>query len=244
MRRQVLVVVVSVALAGPLLSAPVAAGGHFPPQRGADARAPRAVPVGVRAAPELHAKTAFGSPGGFPFKGWESYHQRPVVVRSGHHSPRHGHAGRFPRTVFLYRPAAVYGPPVEPPAPVVTVAPVIHASPIVYVLPTVVVAEPTLAPAAPAVEPLPPLPSVVEHPTGRYELRGDGMTTPYTWVWIPNPPPGPPAPTPFSGELPAWSVPASRSAVYQWTDDEGTTSWTNRLESIPAAHRSRARGPG
>jgi hypothetical protein len=144
--------------------------------------------------------------------------------------------------VFLYTPAALYGPPADPPAPVVNVSPVVHVSPIVYVSPTVVVPEPTPGAVAPAVEPPPPLPSVVEHPTGRYELRGDGTTTPYVWVWIPNPPPGPPAaPTPSSGESHAGSVLGSRSRIYRWTDDEGTTSWTNRPESIPEAHRSRAR---
>jgi hypothetical protein len=31
-----------------------------------------------------------------------------------------------------------------------------------------------------------PAPTVVYHPQGRYELHGDGLRTPYTWVWIPN----------------------------------------------------------
>ncbi len=35
-------------------------------------------------------------------------------------------------------------------------------------------------------------PGVIEYPAGRYELRGDGTTTPYVWVWIPNPPSAPP----------------------------------------------------
>ena len=90
------------------------------------------------------------------------------------------------------------------------------------------------------------VPNVVEHPTGRYELRGDGTTTPYTWVWIPNPPAGPPdAPIPPPGG-PAADSPrtSTRSATYRWTDNEGTTFWTNRPESSPDAHRSRARGPG
>ena len=33
---------------------------------------------------------------------------------------------------------------------------------------------------------------VVEHPHGRYLLRGDGVNTAYQWVWLPNPPPPPP----------------------------------------------------
>src|SRR2546427_13023419 len=31
--------------------------------------------------------------------------------------------------------------------------------------------------------------TVVEYPHGRYELRGDGIKTPYQWVWIPKAPP-------------------------------------------------------
>jgi hypothetical protein len=43
---------------------------------------------------------------------------------------------------------------------------------------------------------------VVTHPEGRYQLYGDGTTTPYYWVWIPSgmtspapPPPPPPVPS-------------------------------------------------
>ena len=241
MRRQVVAVAVCAVLAGPMLGAAAAAGSRVSPHRGVGAHAARTVPS-VKAGPDLRPMSAFGSPGGFPFRDWERYPRPPVVARSGHRSLRHAHGARFPPTVFLYTPAALYGPPADPPAPVVNVSPVVHVSPIVYVSPTVVVPEPTPGAVAPAVEPPPPLPSVVEHPTGRYELRGDGTTTPYVWVWIPNPPPGPPAaPTPSSGESHAGSVLGSRSRIYRWTDDEGTTSWTNRPESIPEAHRSRAR---
>ena len=37
-------------------------------------------------------------------------------------------------------------------------------------------------------------PTVIYYAHGRYELRGDGIQTPYQWVWIPNPPPPPPPP--------------------------------------------------
>ena len=30
-------------------------------------------------------------------------------------------------------------------------------------------------------------------PEGRYILQGDGVSTPYRWVWVPNPPTAPPA---------------------------------------------------
>ena len=43
--------------------------------------------------------------------------------------------------------------------------------------------------------PAPAQPTVFQYPHGRYELRGDGITTAYQWVWISNqtitpPPPG------------------------------------------------------
>lgn len=41
-----------------------------------------------------------------------------------------------------------------------------------------------------------PQPPVVQYPHGRYELHGDGTSTPYQWVWIPAVPPPPPPPPP------------------------------------------------
>jgi hypothetical protein len=60
------------------------------------------------------------------------------------------------------------------------------------------------APHVVLVQPPQPAPTVVEYPHGRYELRGDGVSTAYQWVWIPRvpppppPPPGPPPPPPTS----------------------------------------------
>jgi hypothetical protein len=72
------------------------------------------------------------------------------------------------------------------------------------------------------------MPRVVEHPTGRYELRGDGITTPYTWVWIPNPPPAPPPPS--SGpERPVSDVlPTRQTQAYRWVDEQGVVHWSDR----------------
>ncbi|MGH7389790.1 MAG: hypothetical protein ACREM3_10075 [Candidatus Rokuibacteriota bacterium] len=39
----------------------------------------------------------------------------------------------------------------------------------------------------------PPAPAVVHYPHGRYELRGDGITAAYQWVWIWNAPSASPA---------------------------------------------------
>ena len=145
MRRQVVAVAVCAALAGPMLAAPRRPGVASRPT--AESALTRPAPSrGVKAGPDLRPKSAFGSPGGFPFRDWERYPRRPVVAPSGHRSLRHAHAGRLPSTVFLYTPAALYGLPADPPAPVVNVSPVIHASPIVYVSPTVVVARRLPAP--------------------------------------------------------------------------------------------------
>jgi hypothetical protein len=119
----------------------------------------------------------------------------------------------------FYTPPPYYGSPVYSPA--VTVPPTVYSSP-------------AYAPPPPT-PPAPPPPRIVEYPTGRYELRGDGIGTPYTWVWIPNPPssPPPPAGAPTSGDAP----PTSRSQVYSWVDDQGVTHWTNRAETIPRRYR-------
>src|SRR5438046_1404346 len=76
-----------------------------------------------------------------------------------------------------------------------------------YQAPAVVVAPPPAyyapAPAHSAPPPAsyaPAQPTVFQYPHGRYELRGDGITTAYQWVWISNqtisPPPlgAPPVP--------------------------------------------------
>ena len=73
-------------------------------------------------------------------------------------------------------------------APVVVTQPVIY-----YSYPTVYTAVPVYAVPAQVLA-VPAAPAVVQYPHGRYELRGDGVTTLYFWVWIPNPPPPPPPP--------------------------------------------------
>ena len=116
-------------------------------------------------------------------------------------------------------------------------APVGYGPPVSYA-PT---PSPTVAPA-----PAPPTPNVVEFSTGRYELRGDGVSTPYTWVWVPNPPTSPPpaAPTaPPSGDPRSSSkqTPARVGHLYSWTDAQGVVYWTDRLDAVPEQYRSRAK---
>ena len=78
--------------------------------------------------------------------------------------------------------------------------------------------------------PPPPMPSVVEYANGRSELRGDGVTTPYRWVWIPNPPPPPPTGPPSAPD---------DSPMYRYKDDQGELHLTNRWSSIPKQYQSR-----
>lgn len=102
------------------------------------------------------------------------------------------------------------------------------------------------APVTPGVE---SMPSVIEYPTGRYELRGDGISTPHTWVWIPNPPPAPPIEPPVTPALPpppsgrTVSAPARHSTIYRWTDEQGVVHFTDNSETVPPEYRSQAKQP-
>jgi Domain of unknown function (DUF4124) len=116
----------------------------------------------------------------------------------------------------------------------------------------------------------PPTAKVIRYPHGRYELRGDGVTAPYTWVWIPTPPapPSPPAPAaaptpppppvepprerPPSGKgspTPAHRVklylgtgsPPQSIPLYRWTDEQGVVHWTDRPDAVPLRYRTQAK---
>jgi uncharacterized protein DUF4124 len=249
MRRQRVAITVWVILCTPLLPAAALAGGRPLSPRAFHTVGAAPMHGRFRAQPPFRPQGAFGSPGGFPLPvpgSQESRLPRVPPARFSHRLPHHAFVG-FPATTVLYAPPALYESPVDSSPPAVSVSTVVYVSPTVYVSPPIVSSQP--APAAAASNPAPPLPSVVEYSTGRYELRGDGVTTPYVWVWIPNPPPVPPAAPPPSApsvdDPRAGSVPSAvQSKVYRWTDDEGTTHWTNRVESIPEPHRSRAQRLG
>jgi hypothetical protein len=113
-----------------------------------------------------------------------------------------------------------------------------------------VYAPPAYAPPAYGAPAPAAVPRVVEFSTGRYELRGDGVYSPYAWVWIPNPPAMPPPPPPPSAPPapPAAApdpgprrAPPQTATLYRWTDDRGVTTWTDSLEKVPARHREHAR---
>jgi hypothetical protein len=175
----------------------------------------------------------------------------PIVV-----PPRFGHHPFFPRRPFfpfgvaaaapiVYASPWYYPPPVYYPPPAYY-PPAYYDSPS-YTAP-VSYAPP---PSAPPVAAAQPTSNVVQFATGRYELRGDGVSTPYTWVWIPNPPTAPPpaAPTapptetpPATGPSSSKRPPATRTGqLYRWTDAEGVVYWTDRLDAVPEQYRSRAK---
>jgi Ni/Co efflux regulator RcnB len=147
---------------------------------------------------------------------------RPDLRRRHHHHHRHHHRHHArPFVTFYSLPSAVYYTYYSPP-PVYYAPPVYQAPPVSYTPPAI--------------------PRVVEYPTGRYELRGDGVTTPYEWAWIPNPPPAPPPPVePPATAPPSLPAPITASAsreAFRWTDDNGVTTWTDRLDTVPERYRA------
>ena len=167
------------------------------------------------------------------------FFDRPFFDRPFFH--RFAFVGIASPVIVYAAPPVFYGPPASVDPPAVYSPPAYPTSPAVY--------DPSVARTVSIAPPLPPMPSVVEYPSGRYELRGDGMTTPYTWVWVPNPPPfpppesasgGPASPGPSTSGGPA---PARHSQLYRWTDAQGVEYWTARWETVPEQYRAQARQP-
>jgi hypothetical protein len=169
-----------------------------------------------------------------------AFHHGPGVFRT--FAPHHQHGGRhfgprpFVRNVvtfgafaapLVYAPGLVYGSAYPYDAPS-------YAPPLAYA-PAVSYAPPVSYAPSTAISLAPSTPSVVEFPTGRYELRGDGMATPYTWVWIP----APPSQAPGGGGPPV----SSRRPLYRWTDDAGVAHWTDSLDAVPQPYRAEAQQP-
>jgi hypothetical protein len=217
----------------------------------AGAGSPRHVPRGapvphVRGVPPVHGgmpvmpgppKGAFGSPGGYPLSN-PAARQGVASSRFAHRFPRHVSFSSWAPPLVFWGSGIQYAPAVEAAPPIVHVAPVIYAAPTIYVSPPAITPPDPVTAAAP-----PELTRVVEHATGRYELRGDGTSTPYVWVWVPHPPPAPPesAPSTEPGEAPIRST--GRTPAYRWTDENGTIFVTNRFDQVPEPYRSRAPEP-
>lgn len=140
-------------------------------------------------------------------------------------------------SVVYAAPPVYYAPPpiVYAPPPVYAAPPYAGPPPVTYPPPAAPVSSPPPAPVhAPPSHDVASLRREVVFPSGRYVLRGDGTSTPYTWVWIPNPPSGPPNGTPAATQSEA-------RPLYAWTDANGVTTWTDRLSNVPPEHRARAR---
>jgi len=128
--------------------------------------------------------------------------------------------------------------------------------------PPIAYAPPPVYAPAPAYGSVPPVPfstttfgaaptrsSVIEFPTGRYELRGDGISTPYAWVWIPNPPPPPESAPGWPASTRADALPPRapseapsprRPQLYRWVDEQGVVHLTDNPESVPPQYRKPA----
>ncbi len=147
--------------------------------------------------------------------------------------PNHFHHGT--RTLIVGTP--FYGYPYAYgfgyDAPSYAYAPPVYDDPPVYAPPSPPYIPSASAPPAPP--PPPATQKIVEFADGHYELRGDGVTLPYRWVWIPNPPTSPPAGA-VAAPPPA---PARRTDIYRWTESDGTVHLTDRLEKVPEAYRSK-----
>lgn len=134
---------------------------------------------------------------------------RVVIVRSS-----------FPR--FFNRPFIPFAVPV-------LYAPLAFSGPSVYYEPPVASYPPasSTVSAAPPPPPPPPERDLVQYSDGRYELRGDGVATPYRWVWIPNPPPPPSS--------------AREAHLYSWIDEQGVLHVTDRWDTVPQQYRDEAK---
>jgi hypothetical protein len=169
------------------------------------------------------------------------FHHKNSFVSSCCAGVIYGSPAYYPPAVYA-PPAYYYSPPVSygveyAPAPVYAAS---YQQPAVYTPPPMGgTGSVTLAPVSP---------SVVEYSHGRYELRGDGVTTPYTWVWVPNPPPAPPAAAPPPAVAPPAYVPpdsdaprpSARARLYRWTDESGVAHWTNKADAVPEEYRKQA----
>ncbi len=184
-----------------------------------------------------------------------------LAVAGGHHH-RGFHGGAvfvsrpfFPHHHFFFHRPFFFGSgfvgPIVPFGVVAAAPVVVYSSPaVIYTPPPVVYAPPQVAYSSPPPAPaLPPMPTVIQYPHGRYELRGDGVTTPYRWVWIPNPPPPPPPsapPEPPQGTPPATpqsapGAPGGRGRIYSWIDEQGVTTWTDAEDKVPERYRAQAK---
>ena len=127
-----------------------------------------------------------------------------------------------PSEAYAAPPPVTYAPP---PVYYSAPPPMYGPSPAYYSPPPAAYAPPPAAPPPPA----PSEPRVVEFDSGRYELRGDGIREPYTWVWVPKAPTAPP------GQA---SGPRPPATIYRWVDERGVTTLTDDPSKVPPQFRA------
>jgi hypothetical protein len=179
----------------------------------------------------------------------QRHFHRPFVHRFPYASPYFYGTGYYAPPAFYgsslgygYGSSGGYDPPIAyAPPPAYAVPPAYGPAPAYGSTPPVPFSTTTFGSQ--------PRPGVIEYPTGRYELRGDGISTPHTWVWIPNPPPppesAPAGPTGMRGAPSSPSVASEapsprRPQLYRWVDEQGVVHLTDNPESVPPQYRKPA----
>jgi hypothetical protein len=173
---------------------------------------------------------------------------RPAFVNPGFGHGFHQH--RFFRPFFPFgivaaAPSVVYAAPYYYPPPAYYQPP--YYDPPMYSAPVTYSPPVSYGPAPNSTVSVAPTPNVVQFSTGRYELRGDGVSMPYTWVWIPNPPTAPPPAAPTAppaaepGSSGSSQAPARVGQLYRWTDAQGVVYWTDRIDAVPEQYRSKVK---
>src|SRR5437667_8077660 len=177
-------------------------------------------------------------------------HAFPIRAQfHGNQAQFHGNQGTVPHLPAGPRPQTLQVWPIHRPwppvffggGPFLSVPPVLGEPFPVYDAPMYPAPTYMVAPTPP------PMRRVIDYPEGRYELQGDGVTSPYVWVWVPNPPSAPPSPPPPPVAPPApqeppltQTGPRTPNVIYQWVDDQGVVHWTDDRQRVPERFRSKA----
>jgi hypothetical protein len=128
-------------------------------------------------------------------------------------------------------------------APSLFYAPYASPEPTVVYQPIVVYSQPSEFAPSPSMElGLPPMPSVIPYPDGRYVLMGDGINSAYRWVWIPNPPSAPPEKSPPA--VAPGPAAARAGVLYRWVDDQDVVHYTQGWDAVPERYRSQVKLAG
>ena len=140
---------------------------------------------------------------------------------------RFDHGQRAVRRPFVVPGTIIYDPDTyaAPPPVMYSPPPVIYVPPPAYPPASSYGAPPSAA--APPPPTAPPEPHVVDFDSGRYELRGDGVREPYTWVWVPKAPTAPPG-----------QAPRPPATIYRFVDERGVTVLTDDPTKVPPKFRA------